>query len=596
MPLAQGASQETISSNIAELIRAGHPRDQAAAIAYKTARGDEAPMKAAHVIYRAGNKVLLLKRATMDSTHGQWGFPGGRIENGETAIDAVRRESLEEVNYGPPLDSFSKFNLKEDSESSFTTFVHRCPEFTPQLNSEHSEYVWADVDALPSPMHPGAAEDIAKLIEPVITELEVAQAIRDGALPSPQQFGNMWMYAIRITGTGVAFRSGIKEFVFRDPDIYLTDEFLARCNGLPVIWVHPKKNVLNSKEFGDRIIGMVMLPYIQGNEVWGIARVYDAEAAQEMATKQLSTSPTVVFRNVEDNDTIALNDGRKMLIEGNPNLLDHVAICPQGVWDKGGEPAGVQSNFIEENIVPEAIAHADSVPVTAAAPALSTDAITAAVTAALAPLHQRVDSMSADLAGLKKSRADAAEPPKAVADAETEEEKTEREKKEKADAEEKEAKERADTDLKARMDSIEGKLPKEVSDADYDSMADMQSKADSVASGLGTRAPRFLAGETPLAYRKRLIGLFKPHSKAWADVDLAPINDPKMLEVIEQQVYADAQHVANNPQPLPGQGLREIIKIDDAGRRIRSYVGSPSAWMQDFQMPRRYMNQINKEA
>ena len=37
MPLAKGASQETISSNTAELIRAGHPKEQAAAIAYRVA-------------------------------------------------------------------------------------------------------------------------------------------------------------------------------------------------------------------------------------------------------------------------------------------------------------------------------------------------------------------------------------------------------------------------------------------------------------------------------------------------------------------------------------------------------------------------------
>lgn len=38
MPLESGSSREVISHNIAELIRSGHPRDQAAAIAYKEAR------------------------------------------------------------------------------------------------------------------------------------------------------------------------------------------------------------------------------------------------------------------------------------------------------------------------------------------------------------------------------------------------------------------------------------------------------------------------------------------------------------------------------------------------------------------------------
>ena len=37
MPLQKGKSKATISANIAELIRAGHPKDQAAAIAYVTA-------------------------------------------------------------------------------------------------------------------------------------------------------------------------------------------------------------------------------------------------------------------------------------------------------------------------------------------------------------------------------------------------------------------------------------------------------------------------------------------------------------------------------------------------------------------------------
>lgn len=38
MPLAKGSSKGVISRNIAELIRAGHKPDQAAAIAYRVAR------------------------------------------------------------------------------------------------------------------------------------------------------------------------------------------------------------------------------------------------------------------------------------------------------------------------------------------------------------------------------------------------------------------------------------------------------------------------------------------------------------------------------------------------------------------------------
>ena len=38
MPLKKGKSKATISSNIAEMIRSGHPRDQAIAAAYSQAR------------------------------------------------------------------------------------------------------------------------------------------------------------------------------------------------------------------------------------------------------------------------------------------------------------------------------------------------------------------------------------------------------------------------------------------------------------------------------------------------------------------------------------------------------------------------------
>src|SRR6188474_2789733 len=40
MPLQKGSSQEIISENIAELIRSGHSKEQAAAIAYSTAGKD----------------------------------------------------------------------------------------------------------------------------------------------------------------------------------------------------------------------------------------------------------------------------------------------------------------------------------------------------------------------------------------------------------------------------------------------------------------------------------------------------------------------------------------------------------------------------
>ena len=138
--------------------------------------------------------------------------------------------------------------------------------------------------------------------------------------------------------------------VYREPDNYLNDEFLARCNGLSVIWEHPEKNKLDSKEFSDRIIGSIFIPYIQDDEIWGIAKIYDEEAAKLMIDKQLSTSPAVIFSNeILENSNVIINSDTSVLVEGKPSILDHLAICEIGVWDKGGEPSGVISNNPEVN-------------------------------------------------------------------------------------------------------------------------------------------------------------------------------------------------------------------------------------------------------
>ncbi|MDG7010254.1 MAG: NUDIX domain-containing protein [Nitrososphaerota archaeon] len=47
------------------------------------------------VVHRDG-RLLVVKRAN-DPHRGLWGFPGGRVEAGETPMDAALRETMEEV-------------------------------------------------------------------------------------------------------------------------------------------------------------------------------------------------------------------------------------------------------------------------------------------------------------------------------------------------------------------------------------------------------------------------------------------------------------------------------------------------------------------
>lgn len=157
MPLRKGSSSEILGENIAELIRSGHEPAQAAAIAYKASRGED---RAAGILYRAGDSVLLMLRAaTTTDFPSTWCFPGGGIELGETPEQTAIRESQEETGYAP-----GDLLTVLDWDDGFTTFGIILPAtFVPALNEEHVGYVWAPLSALPQPLHPGVAATLARL-------------------------------------------------------------------------------------------------------------------------------------------------------------------------------------------------------------------------------------------------------------------------------------------------------------------------------------------------------------------------------------------------------------------------------------------------
>lgn len=196
----------------------------------------------------------------------------------------------------------------------------------------------------------------ADAAEPVITELDIARKMRDGDLPSPQKLNNAWLFDLRVTGTGISFRPQLDEYVYRPPEHYLTAEFLERCQGLPVIFEHPDEGLLTTDEFRERSIGSIILPYIPpsdddihlSTEVWGIARIFDGDAADLMMGSHVSTSPGVGFGAVGSTKTIRTADGSRLLIEGEPSQLDHLAVCDIGVWDKGGDARGVNLSALKE--------------------------------------------------------------------------------------------------------------------------------------------------------------------------------------------------------------------------------------------------------
>jgi 8-oxo-dGTP pyrophosphatase MutT (NUDIX family) len=103
------------------------------------------------------HRYLYLMRS--DPKHpGSWGLPGGRVESGETLLDAMRRECQEELGMIPdymrliPLEKFTTIDSGFEYHTFFCTITK---EFQPVLNDEHLGYAWVNSGTWPRPMHPG---------------------------------------------------------------------------------------------------------------------------------------------------------------------------------------------------------------------------------------------------------------------------------------------------------------------------------------------------------------------------------------------------------------------------------------------------------
>ena len=574
-------------------------------------------------------RALFLKRSESGDYSGFYDLPGGKREANETSVQAAIRECSEEIGFYPSGELLELSRRISTSEGNgdrpslivdYTTYIQEVDdEFVPpRLDEEHTGFKWAPLEMPPEPLHPGLVVTLKKLHA---DELGIAKLMAAGDLVSPQRYANLTMFNIRITGTGLSYRSGIKEHVWRDKSIYLNQEFLERCNGLPVIFEHPGTKTLDTKEYLDRNIGSVFIPYIKDDEVWAIVKVWDEHAAKIMAENQLSTSPCVVLTG--EDQKIKLRNGNKLLIEGKPRLLDHIAVCFVGVWDKGLPPSGVST--AEKELVMadddkaaalEAARKADEAKAKADAEekekadkarfdsyfASFADSIKDSVKQTVSDAWDAKEKEKAD-----KAKADADEKEKADARAKmdaAEREKADAEAKAKADAEAKakaDAEEKEKADAKAKADAAEletlrksvadvaSKLPRQMTDADYAAMADSQVKADRVYLMHGGKAPRPLDGETLIAYRRRLATGLKQHSTAWKDIDLKVIADDAAFANIENTIYSDAEQAGLHPADMGEDFLREIKSQDSTGRTISTFVGRPSAWMSQFAAPKRQL-------
>jgi 8-oxo-dGTP diphosphatase len=123
--------------------------------------------RGAGIFFTDGRKVLLLKRSEKGDGFGTWGLPGGKVEEGETDIDAAIREAEEECGRvaGQRFDDLRE----KDGMHEWTTFFFRVDKpFRCKLSDEHSDWKWVKFGSLKNyDLHPKLKENLDRHLKAV---------------------------------------------------------------------------------------------------------------------------------------------------------------------------------------------------------------------------------------------------------------------------------------------------------------------------------------------------------------------------------------------------------------------------------------------
>lgn len=118
-------------------------------------------IKVAAGIILKGDKVLIAKRPQDKHQGGLWEFPGGKIENGESAEEALIRELKEELDLtiGEP-ELFQEIRFEYPEKNVHLSF-YRIDKFEGnEKGNENQEIRWVDIGELKHYLFPKANQPV----------------------------------------------------------------------------------------------------------------------------------------------------------------------------------------------------------------------------------------------------------------------------------------------------------------------------------------------------------------------------------------------------------------------------------------------------
>jgi 8-oxo-dGTP diphosphatase len=110
------------------------------------------------------NRFLLGQRRKKGSFPNTWSLFGGKIENGETELDGVKRELYEETNIKSDNIKYKLFETQWGMGYPYHFFIGFCDqEYDCNLNEENQDWGWFDIKDLPKPLFPTLFSSLVRI-------------------------------------------------------------------------------------------------------------------------------------------------------------------------------------------------------------------------------------------------------------------------------------------------------------------------------------------------------------------------------------------------------------------------------------------------
>lgn len=121
----------------------------------------------AAIVVDSQSRVLMAQRADWQHQGGKWEFPGGKIEQHETHLQALSRELLEEVGLHIDEQTCELFKTVDHdySDKQVALYFYLVKGFSGTANGlEGQPVIWVDALTLPKMTIPDANQPIVKAL------------------------------------------------------------------------------------------------------------------------------------------------------------------------------------------------------------------------------------------------------------------------------------------------------------------------------------------------------------------------------------------------------------------------------------------------